>query len=159
MIVQIKLLYNIYENAFRSLIHLNFKVHHDYNTQETCITGISQLFDEKKMFLVIEILQYHAALCLHARAIYNYLVSMRESIYDLDLAIFDSYNFLVLGMNDWIYKRHSPKHLKFCFVTIDFNFRTLQKISLYIWRINCVNWKLQTIQQFDKSTHCQKTLW
>lgn len=154
MIVQIKLLYNIYENAFRSLIHLNFKVHHDYNTQETCITGISQLFDEKKMFLVIEILQYRA-LCLHARDI---LLGFNKGI-DLDLAIFDSYNFLVLVMNDWIYKRHSPKHLKFCFVTIDFNFRTLQKISLYIGRINCVNWKLQTIQQFDKSTHCQITLW
>lgn len=27
---------------------LNFKVHHDFNNQETCITGISQLFDEKK---------------------------------------------------------------------------------------------------------------
>lgn len=150
MIVQIKLLYNIYENAFRSLIHLNFKVHQDFNTQETCITGISQLFDEKKMFLVIKILQYHAALCLHARAIYNYLVSMRESIYDLDLAIFDSYNFLVLVMNDWIYKRHSPKHPKFCFVTIDFNFRTLQKISLYIWRINCVNWNCKLFNSLIK---------
>lgn len=105
----------------------------------------------KKNDLVIEILQYHAALCLHARAIFNYLVSMRESIYDLDLAIFDSYNFLVLVMNDWIYKRHSPKHLKFCFVTIDFNFRTLQKISLYIWRINsCVNWNCKLFNSLIK---------
>lgn len=159
MIVQIKLLCNIYENTFRSLIHLNFKYTTILTLKKHALPEYHSYSTKKKYVLVIEILQYHAALCLHARAIYNYLVSMRESIYDLDLAIFDSYNFLVLVMNDWIYKSHSPKHLKFCFVTIDFNFRTLQKISLYIWRINCVNWKLQTIQQFDKSTHCQKTLW
>lgn len=28
---------------------LKLQVHHDFNTQETCITGISQLFDEKKI--------------------------------------------------------------------------------------------------------------
>lgn len=126
------------------VLHIKFKVHHDFNNQETCITGISQLFDEKKMFLVIEILQYHA-LCLHARDI---LLGFNKGI-DLDLAIFDSYNFLVLVMNDWIYKRHSPKHLNF-FVTIDFNFRTLQKISLYIWRINCVNWNCKLFNSLIK---------
>lgn len=127
------------------VLHIKFKVHHDFNNQETCITGISQLFDKKKMFLVIEILQYRA-LCLHARDI---LLGFNKGI-DLDLAIFDSYNFLVLVMNDWIYKRHSPKHLKFCFVTIDFNFRTLQKISLYIWRINCVNWNCKLFNSLIK---------
>lgn len=100
----------------------------------------------KKNVLVIEILQYRA-LCLHARDI---LLGFNKGI-DLDLAIFDSYNFLVLVMNDWIYKRHSPKHLKFCFVTIDFNFRTLQKISLYIWRINsCVNWNCKLFNSLIK---------
>lgn len=138
MIVQIKLLCNIYENTFCSPHHLNFKVHHalpEYHSYSI----------KKKMFLVIEILQYRA-LCLHARDI---LLGFNKGI-DLDLAIFDSYNFLVLVMNDWIYKRHSPKHLKFCFVTIDFNFRTLQKISLYIWRINCVNWNCKLFNSLIK---------
>lgn len=120
-----------------SLHHLNFTVrileHHSYSMKKCFWSSV-----------------YQNNMRCYACRLGNILLGVYKGI-DLDLTIFDSFNFLGLVMNNWIYKRHSPKHLKFCFITIDFNFRTFQKISFIFRRINCVIFlKMQTIQQFLK---------